>query len=90
MNFDFDELSKLAKADPELFELRRTQLIQTEISKAPSHLQEKLASNAKEVRQPSFYYTLQRLSDHCMKAISTNLEDLEDQWNCIKAIAERK
>lgn len=49
MNFDFDELSKLAKADPELFKLRRTQLIQTEISKAPSHLQENLLRMQKKL-----------------------------------------
>lgn len=89
MNFNFDELSKLAKTDPEMFELRRNQLIQTEISKAPEHLQEGLLRMQKQLDQTRASTDSFSFIKYCMTQVSENLENLEDQWRCIRAIANR-
>ena len=89
MNFNFDELSKLAKTDPEMFELRRNQLIQTEISKAPEHLQEGLLRMQKQLDQTRASTDSFSFIKYCMTQVSENLENLEDQWRCIKVTAEK-
>lgn len=40
--FDFDFWKELYESDPELFESKRAELIQSEIAKAPLHLQRRL------------------------------------------------
>ena len=89
MNYDFDELSRLAKADPEMFEFRRTQLIQTEISKAPAHTQEKLLRMQKGLDELRAKIPSQEFIKHCMNQVSENLIDLEDQWKFVKVTAEK-
>ena len=89
MKFDFDEFARLAKTDPEMFELRRRQILNSEILKAPVGQQEKLLRFQKQLDDRRASTDGQSFINYCMKQVSQNLEDLEDQWRCIQAIATR-
>ena len=89
MNFDFDELSRLAKIDPEMFELRRQELIHSEILKAPESHQGKLLTLQKMLDQKRKTFDSFEFIHYCAMKINENLEDIDDQWRCIQAIATR-
>jgi hypothetical protein len=42
VDFDFDEWARLARAEPEAFEQRRSELIEEIIGDAPAHMQQRL------------------------------------------------
>lgn len=90
MNYDFDELSRLAKSDPEMFELRRQQIIMGEISKAPPEQQEKLLRFQKGLDEVRATTDSKGFIKHCMEKVVENLDDLQDQWNCINALANKQ
>lgn len=87
MNFDFDELSRLAKADPEMFELTRQQLIHAEIAKAPEAHQRGLLQRELDAKRKTMDSA--QFINHCMSRVNENLENLEDQWRCVRAIAAK-
>ena len=39
---DFDQFSKLAKSDPEAFEVKRTEVIEQMIQRMPAHKQQRM------------------------------------------------
>lgn len=90
MNFDFDELSRLAKDDPEMFELTRQQLIHAEIAKAPEERQRALLELQRELDAKRKTMDSAQFINHCMSRVNENLENLEDQWRCVQALAEKQ
>ena len=89
MNFDFDELCRLAKEDPEMFELTRQQLIHAEIAKAPESHQKALLELQRELDAKRKTMDSAQFINHCMSRVNENLENLEDQWRCVRAIAAK-
>lgn len=73
MNFDFDELSRLAKADPEMFELTRQQLIHAEIAKAPEAHQRGLLELQRELDAKRKTMDSAQFINHCMSRVNENL-----------------
>lgn len=93
MNFDFDELSRLAKDDPEMFELTRQQLIHAEIAKAPEARQRELLELQRDLDSKRKRMDSAQFINHCMARVNENLENLEnleDQWRCIQALAAKQ
>lgn len=64
--FNFDEMTTLAKTDPQAFEARRTQLIADEIAKAPQEQREKLVSLQRELDEVRSKLSGESFLQYCM------------------------
>lgn len=83
MKFDFDEMKALHQSDPEMFELKRNELINDAISKCSVHNQAHLRTLQHELNEQRRVNPARFLKDVFVD-ISTNLAKLTCEWVKIK------
>jgi hypothetical protein len=89
MKFDFDQLVLVYKEDPLLFEVYREKILKAAIDRAPTHLQADLSILQLDLNEKRKSMSTEKFLDYCRHKIEENLDDIEDQMNCAKVLAEK-
>jgi hypothetical protein len=82
MDFDFDEMSRLYREAPEVFEQSRIELINDTIERCSGPQREALKKLQYELdqirnKQPEYFLA------HCFQEMSENVSELSNQWRKI-------